>query len=75
MAGIVDVLAEHRAALMAVPGVMGTAIGICEGHPCILIFVIDEPARARLADRSSLGGYPVRIQVSGPFQPRTDHDR
>lgn len=72
MAGIVDVLAEHRAALMAVPGVMGTAIGICEGHPCILVFVVDEHARARLADRTALGGFPVRVQISGPFHPRAD---
>lgn len=75
MAGIVDVLAEHRAALMAVPGVMGTAIGICDGRPCVLIFVVDERARARLADRDSLGGFPVRIQISGPFQPRPDEGR
>ena len=75
MAGIVEVLAEHRAALMAVPGVLGTAIGIHEGHPCILVFVLDEHARARLADRTSLGGHPVKVEVSGPFRPRPDGGR
>src|SRR5438046_10172841 len=34
---IEQVLAAHTDSLMAVPGVLGTAIGRCEGAPCIRV--------------------------------------
>ena len=67
---IETVLAEHNESIMNVPGVVGTAIGRCDGTPCIRVFVRDSAAARRtgLADR--LDGYPVRIEVTGSFRAR-----
>jgi hypothetical protein len=55
---------------MAVPGVVGTAIGVWEGAPCIQVLVADprlvEPGR--LPGR--IGAYVVRVIVTGPIRPR-----
>ena len=68
--GIEDVLASHNDSLMALPGVVGTAIGMCDGAPCIRIFMRDSTAArsTRIAER--LEGYRVRIEVSGLFHAR-----
>ena len=67
---IEQTLAQHSASLMAVPGVVGTAVGRCDGTPCIRVFLArDDPdARARIPGR--LDGYPVRTEVTGPIRAR-----
>ena len=64
------VLAQHNDSLMALPGVVGTAIGRCDGAPCIRVFVRDSASAgaARIAER--LDGYVVRVEVSGVFHAR-----
>jgi hypothetical protein len=61
---IEEVLAEHNEALMAVPGVVGTAIGASG----IRVFLADGAARARIP--TQLEGYPVAVEVTGPIFPR-----
>jgi len=65
---IQDVLAAHNDSLLALPGVVGTAIGLCDGSPCIRIFVADAAAaqRTRVPDR--LEGYVVRVEVQPPLR-------
>jgi hypothetical protein len=67
---IQQVLAAHTDSLMAVPGVVGTALGLCDGAPCIKVFVTDTAAaaRGRLPDR--LEGYPVKVEVTGTMRAR-----
>jgi hypothetical protein len=64
------VLAAHTDSLMAVPGVVGTAIGLCAGAPCIRVFLRapDDAARRRIPE--GLGGYAVRVEVTGPIRAR-----
>lgn len=64
------VLAAHTDSLMVVPGVLGTAIGRCDGAPCIRVLVsrVTEDVRRRVP--SQLEGFPVRIDVTGPIVPR-----
>jgi hypothetical protein len=64
------VLAAHTDSLMAVPGVLGTAIGRCDGAPCIRILVnrMTDDVQRRIPNR--LEGFPVRIDVTGPIVPR-----
>jgi len=64
------VLAQHNDSLMALPGVVGTAIGRCDGAPCIRVFVRDSASAgdARIVER--LDGYVVRVEVSGVFHAR-----
>jgi hypothetical protein len=64
------VLAAHSDSLMAVPGVLGTAVGRCNGAPCIRVLVsrVNDEIRRRVP--STLEGYPVHIDVTGTIVPR-----
>ena len=64
------VLAAHTNSLMALPGVVGTAIGLCDGAPCIRVFLADSGAAARRRIPTQLEGYPVKVEVTGPIRPR-----
>ena len=70
-ASIEAVLEAHNASLLAVPGVVGTAIGQCDGHPCIRVFMRDSAAAKAARLGTELDGYPVRVEVSGRFYPRS----
>jgi hypothetical protein len=57
---------------MAVPGVVGTAQGLCEGKPCIKVFVARTTPDLLKAIPASLEGYPVVVEETGelrPFEP------
>jgi len=64
------VLAAHNDSLMAVPGVLGTAVGRCDGAPCIRVLVgrVSDEIRRRVPP--TLEGYPVHIDVTGTIVPR-----
>lgn len=64
------VLAAHNDSLMAVPGVLGTAVGRCNGAPCIRVLVgrVSDEIRRRVPTK--LEGYPVHIDVTGTIVPR-----
>jgi hypothetical protein len=59
---------------MDLPGVVGTGIGLCEGQPCIKVFVAG-PIR-QLADRipNEVDGYRVVLEETGRFQARDTLD-
>ena len=67
---IEDVLAAHVDSLMAVPGVVGTAIGQCDGALCIRVFLSAATDAARERIPARLEGYVVRVEVTGPISPR-----
>jgi len=67
---IEEVLAAHGESLRALPGVVGTAIGRCDGTPCIRVFLADSSEAARRRIPPQLEGYPVRAEVTGPIRPR-----
>ncbi|MGH7529308.1 MAG: hypothetical protein ACRDZV_14810 [Acidimicrobiia bacterium] len=64
---IEQVLAAHNDSLMSLPGVVGTAIGLCDGTPCIRVFLADSNAAPRVPSR--LEGYLVNAEVTGRFRP------
>jgi hypothetical protein len=68
--GIDDVLAAHTAALLALPGVVGTAVGLCDGERCIKVLVADSSAATRGPIPARLEGYRVVVEVSGTIRPR-----
>ena len=70
-ASIEAVLEAHNGSLMAVPGVVGTAIGRCDGRPCIRVFVRDSTAAKDARLGTELDGFPLRVEVSGQFYPRS----
>jgi hypothetical protein len=66
-----DVLRERADSLMAVPGVVGTAQGLCDGRPCIKVFVAKKTADSLKAIPASVEGYPVVVEETGEFRPFT----
>ncbi|WP_036798823.1 hypothetical protein [Photobacterium marinum] len=67
MKTIEEVLTEHTAKLMSLAGVVGTAQGLCEGKPCIKVYVIQNTPALSHKIPSSLEGYPVKIEATGPI--------
>jgi hypothetical protein len=64
------VLAAHNDSLLAVAGVLGTAIGRCSGAPCIRILVSRVTDEVQRRIPSNLEGFAVQIDVTGPIVPR-----
>lgn len=64
-----QVLAAHTDSLMAVPGVLGTAVGRCNNAPCIRVLVgrVTDEIRRRVP--REMEGYPVHIDVTGTIVP------
>jgi hypothetical protein len=65
-----EVLAAHNDSLMALPGVVGTAIGLCGGERCIKVFLADSGADTKSRIPARLEGYRVLAEVTGTIRPR-----
>jgi len=65
-----EVLAAHTDSLMALPGVVGTAIGLCEGERCIKVLVADSSSATKSRIPARLEGYQVVVEVTGTIKPR-----
>lgn len=65
---IAEVLKEHTKSLMSIPGVVGTGQGLCEGNPCIKVFVIKKTPEIEQKIPNLLDGYPVTIEETGPIK-------
>ncbi len=61
--------------VMSLPGVVGTAIGECEGAPCIKVYVVKQSQE--LADKipSTFEGFTVVVEVTGEIRARDTTDR
>ncbi|MCF7974352.1 MAG: hypothetical protein K9N55_11095 [Phycisphaerae bacterium] len=58
----------HTDEWMAIPGVEGTAIGLHQGKPCILILASVEASQLRDRIPSKVQGYSVVIEETGTFR-------
>ncbi len=67
---IEQVQQEHTEAWMAIPGVVGTAIGQSEGKPCILIFTAAKTEQVRRKIPATVEGYPVIVEYTGEIHAR-----
>ena len=65
---IVEVLKEHTEELMSLPGVVGTAQGLCNDNPCIKVLVIEKTPELAQKIPNSLEGYPVMIEETGEIR-------
>ncbi len=63
-----EVLQEHTDSLMAMSGVVGTAQGLCDGEPCIRVFVIKKSDELMGQIPPQIEGYPVDVQETGEFR-------
>lgn len=69
-AAIAEVLKERTGALMSIQGVVGTGQGLCDGKPCIKVYVVERTPEVEEKIRSILDPYPYSIQESGRFRSR-----
>jgi hypothetical protein len=63
-----EVLREHAKSLMSIPGVVGTAQGLCDDKPCIKVYVIEETPELEGKIPQIIGGYPVMIEETGEIR-------
>ncbi len=62
------VLKEHTDSLMSIPGIVGTAQGLCAGNPCIKVYVVKKTPDLVKQIPATLEGYVVEIQVTGEIK-------
>ena len=55
---------------MELPGVVGTGLALCDGEPCIRVFLARESPEARAAIPEEVEGHRVELVITGPFEPR-----
>jgi len=65
---IEQVQQEHTAVWMAIPGVIGTAIGEHRGKPCILVLTASNTKQVKEQIPATVDGYPVVIQYTGEIR-------
>jgi hypothetical protein len=63
-----EVLREHVKPLMSIPGVVGAGQGLCEGKPCIKVYVIEKTPEMEQKIPDILDGYPVMVEETGPIK-------
>jgi len=62
------VLKEHTNDLMSLPGVVGTAQGLCSGKPCVKVYVVKKTSDLVKQIPATLDGYAVEIQETGEIR-------
>ena len=65
---IETVLKDHTDSLMALRGVVGTAIGECAGKPCIKVYVEKKTPELLKQIPSAIDGYTVAVQETGEIR-------
>ncbi len=68
------VLKAHERELMALPGVVGIAVGLLPDNKtlCLKVLVVKETEELKNKIPKSLDGYPVVIEESGVIRPLSD---
>ena len=69
-APIESVLRSHTDSLMRINGVIGTAIGDCDGSPCIKVLVIAATPELQRVIPKTLEGHKVIIEETGVVRPQ-----
>ena len=71
---IEQVLQEQTNRLMALPGVVGTAMGLCAGEPCIKVFVVEKTGDLLTQIPTEIEGYQVAIDETGEIKALDEVD-
>jgi hypothetical protein len=66
---IEEVLGAHTDRLLAIPGVVAVALGVCRDRPCIKVYVLEKTAVLKAVIPESLEGYPVGLEQAGEIRP------
>lgn len=71
---IIEVQEAHAERWEALEGVVGSGVGRCGEEPCIKVFVREETEELEAKIPPEVEGYPVRLEVTGPFRARDTSD-
>ena len=63
-----EVLAEHTDSLMSLPGVVGTGQGLCDGQPCIKVFIVKKTPELLRQIPAEIEGYSVAVEETGEIK-------
>lgn len=63
--GIEEVLRDSTRRWMAIPGVVGTGIGECNGEPCIRVMVVRKTPEILERIPAAVEGHPVEVVETG----------
>jgi len=58
--------------VMELPGVVGTAVGLCGDEPCIKVYVVDAAAASLDSIPDTYLGFTVDVEVTGEIRARGD---
>lgn len=72
---IEEVLKDHTEELMSLPGVVGTAQGLCDDKPCIKVYVIEKTSELAQKIPDVLEGYKVMIEETGEIRALPKNQR
>lgn len=65
---IEQVLEQHTQELMSIPGVVGTAEGLCGRNLCVKVYVTKKTPDLERKIPDTLDGYPVTIEETGEIR-------
>ena len=70
-----DVISAQEAltpTVMALAGVVGTAVAECDGEPCIKVYLATAAEEVAEKIPADFGGFPVVTEVTGEVRKRND---
>ena len=67
---IEEALREHTDRLMSLLGVVGTGQGLCDGQPCIKIFITKKTPVLLRQIPAEIEGYAVAVEETGEIRAR-----
>ena len=65
---IEEALKDLTDRVMSIPGVVGTAGGLCEGKPCLKVFLAKKTPELLQQIPAVLEGYPVTTEETETFR-------
>lgn len=69
---IVAAQEELTATVIGLPGVVGTGIGLCDGEPCIQVFLAQADRELESEIPRTYRGFAVDIVITGELRARPD---
>jgi hypothetical protein len=69
---IEDALTELNRKVLVLPEVVGTAQGLCDGKPCLKVYIIKTSSELIRQIPKMIDGYPVVAEETGEIRSRPE---
>jgi hypothetical protein len=71
---IAEVLHKHADRILAIPGVVGVAQGLCDAQPCIKVYVIKRTPELTEKIPKLIEGLPVDLEETGEIRALSEKE-